>query len=199
MTGLGVLRLVATATAILVLSACAQRGERQDDVSFSPHASLNQLDDWQISGRLALSNGRDGGSGELSWSHQHDSDVLRFHAAFGQGSWRLDIVPQRAMLRLSDGNQYQAPSIEALIDQHLDWNIPVTQLSDWLKGIPSSGPVTQLDLDLDGRIRSMSQSGWRIEYGGYLEVNEHQLPRKITVRRDGQQVRLLIRQWTIDR
>lgn len=193
------IRRLGSALVILSLFACAQQGGRLEESGFTPDPALSALDDWQLSGRLALSNGRDGGSGELNWTHQTDRDALRFHAALGQGSWRLDVDPQQATMRLSDGSAYQAADIEALIETHLDWQIPVTELVDWLKGIPAPGPVTRLDLDLEGRIRSMNQAGWHIEYGGYLDVGALHLPRKIIVRRGDQQVRLLIRQWAIDR
>ncbi len=193
------LALTSMLLAILLAAGCASRPVADSQTGFIADPAVAALDRWQVNGRLALSNGRDGGSGDLEWVHSPYSDELRFHSALGQGSWRLLIGTEGATLVQADGTSLQADSIEALIDQHLEWNIPVSLLLDWIRGIPDETVVQAIDLDLEGRIREMVQQDWSIAYGGYYQIDGLELPRKITVNRDGNRVRLLIRQWTIDR
>ena len=79
------------------------------------------------------------------------------------------------------------------------WEVPVRALSYWVRGVVAPNGNARTRRDREGRLALIRQDRWVVEYGGYLEVEGLSLPRKITATRDGNRVRLLIKQWGIDR
>jgi outer membrane lipoprotein LolB len=59
---------------------------------------LQPLDQWTLRGRLAISDGMEGGSGNLIWQNDGDKTRMSFHGAMGKGAWRLQADPSGAGL-----------------------------------------------------------------------------------------------------
>jgi len=177
-----------------VLASCANR-------SLKPSVKLldsqSQPQDWSFSGRLALANGRDGGSGQLSWEQAGETSELQFVGAFGRGSWQLSVVPGEAVLRLNDGRVYRAGDVKQLIDQHSQWDIPLDALQNWVLGLPANTGKVSTRTDKIGRLEVLVQQGWRVTYNGYYDVDGTWLPRKLYAKKDGNTVRLIVKQWQI--
>ena len=161
-----------------------------------PDAPLADVpDSWRLEGRLALSNGRDGGSGRLEWTHGAGADQMRFHGALGRGSWRLAADESGVSLTLADGRLFRAQNAEALVREELGWDIPVTELRDWVLGRPAAFGDRATRRDDSGRLEVLEQAGWTIRYEGYVEYEGRWMPRKITADRDENRVRLLVTDW----
>lgn len=173
-------------TLIVVVAGCAARQPREP----VPPA----MDSWKMQGRLALANGRDGGSGTLFWEQSPSSTQLQFHGALGRGSWRLAADRSGAVLTLSDSRQFRAPSVSELIERHIEWDIPVDALTHWVLGRPAPG-THQIGHGYDGHIDLLQQFDWTIEFDGYRPISGHVLPRKIVARRGGDEVRLIVSDW----
>ncbi|MDX1570606.1 MAG: lipoprotein insertase outer membrane protein LolB [Xanthomonadales bacterium] len=157
-------------------------------------------DQWQLSGRLALSNGRDGGSGELEWDHGlavPGHDELRFHGALGRGSWRLKVTPDVAVLKTGDGQVQSAGDVSELVEHRTGWRIPVRALAHWVTGNPQPDVAHVPVDDSSSRSESFRQHDWLVTIEGYHQLGDRWLPRKIIARRDGDEVRLLIRSWQL--
>ncbi len=179
----------------LGVSGCALEPPRAEDpVGFDAGAAQN----WRLSGRLALSNGRDGGSGQLEWEQRGEHAELRFHGAFGQRGWRLLTTPSESILNLSTGERFSAARVEDLVREHVGWEVPFDALRYWVRGRVAPDARARTRRDRDGRLALIQQHRWLVEYDGHLRVDGTTLPRKITATRDGNRVRLLIKQWGID-
>ncbi len=162
-------------------------------------AGAELLTDWEFSGRLALSDGRDGGSGRLDWQQRGDRAELRFHGAFGRGGWRLTATREEATLEFADGGRYRAARVEALVRDHVGWEVPVEALRYWVRGLAEPGARATPRYDRSGRLTEIRQHQWNVQYEGSVVVDEISLPRKVTATRDRHRVRLVIRRWGIDR
>jgi outer membrane lipoprotein LolB len=160
-------------------------------------AALAEIQRWSLEGRLAVSDGEDGGSGTLVWQQAPEWTRMVFHGALGRGAWRLSVDPGAAKLELADGRNYRAESVDALVQRELGWRIPVSDLSFWVRGLEAPGPVEGRRLDADGNLVELSQRGWLVEYGRYRDTGGISLPSKMTARRADRSVKLAVRKWSL--
>ena len=96
---------------------------------------VGEISDWALHGRLALSNGRDGGSGQLTWRQGLQEAELRFIGALGRGSWRLQVTAEQAELETAESGLLRAPDVGSLVRDHLGWEIPVDSMRYWVVGM----------------------------------------------------------------
>lgn len=155
-------------------------------------------DQWTVSGRLALSNGRDGGSGTLTWSQDGERGELVFVGAFGRGGWRLTTGPELAVLQTADGQVHHAENVADLVQQQTGWQVPVDALRYWIRGLPQPQSEVRLERRRDGRLSALQQHGWLVRFDGVLQTAPGNPPRKITADRNGHRVRLLVTSWSVD-
>ncbi|MEW5823811.1 MAG: lipoprotein insertase outer membrane protein LolB [Pseudomonadota bacterium] len=157
---------------------------------------LSRLNDWTLRGRAAYTTPTEGGSLSLFWQHQGTQTRLVLTSALGQGGAELLIDPLGASLRDSEGREYSAESADALLQRLTGLPVPVSALSRWIIGLPEDD-ASPTRLDAQGRLRQLESDGWLVQYREYVEVNDHVLPRRLTVEREDLQLRLVIDAWTL--
>ncbi len=179
------------AALLLLCSGCATR---QPTPAIEPLAVPAQ---WELEGRLALANGRDGGSGTLSWSHRDNLSQLAFVGAFGRGAWRLTVTPVSAEIVLNDGQVRRAPEVGELVADLTGWQIPVEALTWWVVGSGQPGFPASEQRHESGYLTALRQHGWQVKFEGRLSAGSGTLPRKITAVRGNDRVRLLVKRWRL--
>lgn len=193
--------------AALLLGACAGRAPREAlpplDAAPAVHqarreAALATRPDWSLQGRVALSNGRDGGSGRIDWQQQDGRYAVALSAPITRQSWRLSGDAGGARLEGLDGGPRVGPDPGALLRQATRWEIPVAALADWVRGLPAPaakhGPA-RIDYGPDGRVARIEQGGWIIGYTAWAAVDGVELPVRLDARRGEASVRLVVDAW----
>lgn len=186
--------------ALLSVTACVTTPPAPglgDDRYLERASALAEVQRWSLRGKLAVSDGEDGGSGTLNWRQAPERTRMDFHGALGRGAWRLSVDPGEAELVLADGRNYRADSVDALVQRELGWRIPVSDLAWWVRGLEAPGPVEDRRLDAEGNLVELSQRGWVIEYGRYRDTDGISLPSKMTARRAERSVKLAVREWSL--
>jgi len=150
-----------------------------------------------LDGKLAVSDGDDGGSGKLEWQSQPGLSELDFRGTLGRGAWRLEIQPGHSVLNLADGASWEASDVSVLVRQHVGWDVPVGALAWWVRGLTAPGRISRQSFDDDGRLTLLSQHGWKVEYQRYEEFSGIALPTKLEARKGKRQVKLVMRNWTL--
>ena len=86
------------------------------------------------------------------------------------------------------------------IVENTGWELPLSALPYWLKGIPSPAyPVESLELDPQTQLLSkLQQDSWEIHYGKYEQFQQFILPTRLDIQRNGTSARLIIRQWRVE-
>ena len=158
---------------------------------------LARYSDWSMVGRLAVSNSEDGGSGHFSWKRNSGESQMDFHGALGRGAWRLHAGTQGAELELADGTVHRADSIDQLVRIQVGWEIPVDELSWWVRGLVAPGGYQERLIDREGNLSELHQNGWTIEFGGYRTFEGMSLPVKLVARQADWKVKLAIRDWEL--
>ncbi len=186
----------------LILNACAT----QKPQIAGPAAEQNyqqrldyllSLSGWTLTGRLAASNNKDGGSGSLSWQQQGSSSQMSFRGTLGKGAWELVALPGRASLRFADGREYSAPSIAQLVTSHMHAKVPVDALSWWVLGMARPDDWADRQLDEEGRMIHLKQLGWDVSFSNYKLSEQVWLPGKLVARNGDHTVKLAISTWTL--
>lgn len=159
--------------------------------------ALGSINWWVLKGRLAVNDGKDGGSGHLNWQKQGQSNYLKFHGALGRGAWQLIADEQGAVLEWANGESYRAASASDLLEEQLGWTIPVPALLWWVRGLAAPGAWSFRQLDEQGNLEQLNQLGWKIEYGRYTEAGSVLMPRSLTARRQSYTVKFAIQDWDL--
>lgn len=157
--------------------------------------SKEGLTHWQAKGKLGIIANGKSKSVSFNWQNSGNFFDIRFHGALGIGSAQLKQDRDGVSLTTSK-DEYHAKSAEALMQDTLGWYAPVSELRHWIKGIGSpQSPVEQNSVAPDGRLLSLEQQGWLIEYQKYHENLSIRLPKKIIVSRDKLKLTIIIKDW----
>ncbi|MEX6501724.1 lipoprotein insertase outer membrane protein LolB [Pseudomonas zhanjiangensis] len=187
---------------IALLAGCAGLGPREslegqgDAAQWKIHrAHIASLDAWQISGKVGIRAPKDSGSGTLFWLQRQDYYDIRLSGPLGRGAARLTGRPGDILLEVANQGRYQAASPEALLQQQLGLNLPVSHLLWWIRGLPAPDSKSRLTLDGDSRLAQLTQDGWQVEYLRYAEQNGYWLPERLKLNGHDLQVTLVIKDW----
>lgn len=187
---------------IALLAGCAGLGPREsvegrgDSAQWKAHkAHIASLDAWQISGKVGIRAPKDSGSGTLFWLQRQDYYDIRLSGPLGRGAARLTGRPGNILLEVANQGRYQAASPEALLQQQLGLNLPVSHLLWWIRGLPAPTSKSRLTLDGASRLAQLNQDGWRVDYLGYAEQNGYWLPERLKLNGHDLQVTLVIKDW----
>ncbi|RDZ27629.1 lipoprotein insertase outer membrane protein LolB [Lysobacter silvisoli] len=152
---------------------------------------------WSLSGRIALSNGRNGGSGRIDWRQDGERYEVALSAPVTRQSWRLSGDAGGARLEGVEGGPRRGPDAATLLRETTGWDIPVAALNDWVRGLRAQGQgPARVDYGADGRPARIEQGGWRIDYrwpeaGGAEPV----LPARLDAVRGEAKVKLIVDEW----
>lgn len=154
--------------------------------------------DWGFAGRVAVSNGRDGGNGRLDWQQAGTGFQARLSAPVTRQGWELsmDFASGQARLDGLAGGPRQGDDARALVQQATGWDLPVATLGDWVRGV-LDGQAQVLARDAAGRPLRALQDGWEVQFGQWYEADGTRpaLPRRIDAVNGPARVRLLVDQW----
>ncbi|WP_342654457.1 lipoprotein insertase outer membrane protein LolB [Pseudomonas sp. F3-2] len=196
------LRHVVVFSLIALLAGCAGVTSREA-VQGQGNASqwrvnkeqLSSLDGWQINGKVGIRAPKDSGSGTLFWLQRQDYYDIRLSGPLGRGAARLTGRPGAVSLEVANQGRYDAPDPETLLKDQLGWQLPVSHLVWWVRGLPAPDSKSRLTLDGGSRLSGLEQDGWQIEYLSYTEQNGYTLPERMKLHGQDLDVTLVIKDW----
>lgn len=174
----------------------------QAQAQLSAHeAAVRLASSWSLQGRVALSNGRNGGSGSLDWRQQGSGYEVALSAPITRQSWRLSGDASGARLEGLEGGTRTGGDPEQLLREATGWEIPVAALSSWVRGARADeavfGPATTA-FGADRRLARIEQAGWVIDYAAWqpqAEAGRAVLPSRLNAQRGEARVRLVVDRW----
>ena len=81
------------------------------------------------------------------------------------------------------------------MESQLGWQLPVSNLLWWIRGLPAPDSRSRVSLDGNGRLATLQQDDWHVEYLGYAEENGLTLPSRIKLEGRDLQITLVIKDW----
>ena len=167
---------------LIALFACACA-----PVALKPPSAV----EFDIAGRIAARHGNDAFTGNLTWRHAQSGDEMLISTPLGQGVARIVREGEAVQLTTADNKQYSAPDAESLTERTLGFRLPLEGLADWVQGRASPDTPARVDKAPDGKLRTLEQRGWKVEYLGY----EGNRPSLMRLAYQGVDLRLAITQW----
>ncbi|GAB1408319.1 lipoprotein insertase outer membrane protein LolB [Thermomonas brevis] len=152
---------------------------------------------WAMAGRVALSNGKDGGSGRIDWSQGVGNAAVTLSAPVTRQSWTLRTGPAGAVLEGVPNGPLAGPDAQTLLRETTGWQIPVAALGCWLRGARAGEAAGQAAIayGADGRPARIEQGGWRIDYDAWGEHAGQPVPTRLNAQRGDDRVRLIVDRW----
>jgi outer membrane lipoprotein LolB len=148
---------------------------------------------WTLTGRIAVSDGRDGGSGRIVWRQDGDRFSIEIKAPVSRRTWRLSGEPGHAVLEGLDGGPRHGTDAESLLRREVGWSVPFAHLADWARGLRGDGGA-QIEFDQDRRPARLHQRGWTVEYRGWNDSSPS-LPTRVFAASGERRVRVVVERW----
>jgi outer membrane lipoprotein LolB len=199
-------RLLALVLVILI-GACSQTPELQvtqeSERSWDRRQQqLVNIDEWEIHARIAILLEDKVYPLVINWVRQQERSLMIMEAPFGQGVIRLQSNTstnknEQFKLTLVDGRVHLGPTPEVLLFNLLGWSIPVSGLKSWIKGLPQSNVDSNYEIYGSGRLKSLQQNGWLINYLDYFSEQEQpqQLPKRLYLKHKNMGIKMAIERW----
>lgn len=155
---------------------------------------------WTMTGRVALSNGKDGGSGRIEWMQGAGRVGLTLSAPITRQSWVLSVDASGAVLDGVPNGPLRGADAAQLLRSATGWDIPVAALGCWVRGARANAaafgqPATEFGVDQ--QLLRIQQGGWTIDYADWKPdaASGTALPARINAQRGDHRVRLIVDRW----
>ncbi|KRA46914.1 lipoprotein insertase outer membrane protein LolB [Pseudoxanthomonas sp. Root630] len=210
-------RILVAGLLALSMAGCATRGPGSDTPVLSDPAALaaarsaqaerqawlEKRSAWSFAGRVAVNANGKGGSGRIDWQQAASAYEVALSAPVTRQSWRLsgDLRAGGGRLEGLEGGTREGTDAEGLLREATGWDIPVASMTQWARGLEDPAVATEAaDYGTDGRLRTLRQRGWRVDYMEWhpADAGQPAMPRRIEARREGATVKLAIDQWQLE-
>lgn len=167
--------------------------EPQLTTELTTMAANQQLQQWQLRGKIGIRQSNEAHSAYLNWRQCGDQFDIRLTGPFGQGAAHLVGNKNSATLMRGEQILIKASSPEQLLDHQLGWSIPVSRLLFWIRGIPDP------DVPFFGISNPIGfkQSNWQLSYPKTLTADSYTLPAKAVAKQSALTVTLVLKQWDL--
>ena len=158
---------------------------------------------WAMTGRVALSNGKDGGSGRIEWTQSAGKARIELTAPVTRQGWALDIDAGGASLQGVPNGPVGGTDAATLLREHTGWDIPVAGLGCWVRGAWASEVAfgeARVAFGADGQVQRIEQAGWTIDYTDWrMDAGSGvEMPSRVIALRGENHVRLVVDRWGAD-
>lgn len=157
-------------------------------------ARLVQIDRFTLQARVS-SGGLFGIKGNLHWRQAPDGFEMRVAGPFGVGAATITGRGEEVEIRTAK-KTFTTRDPEGDIKSRLGWTFPVSHLRYWVLGQPAPGSRAEFGLDQAGRVVSIEQDGWTLEYGEYQRAGAMELPRKFEIANSEIRLKVIADTWS---
>jgi len=196
------LRSAAILIALAALAACAPVRVRETAATSASQdareAALAPRTHWQIEAHISVSDGRDGGSGDLVWQQNGENYSFTVRAPVTGKTWKLSGDAGQAQLEGVDEQPIRGRDPERLLRERLGWDVPLAALGSWVRGLRASGAHAEVQYDAQNLPAVLVQDGWKIEYRSWFDDSQPPMPRKVFADRGNARVRMAIDSWSFE-
>jgi outer membrane lipoprotein LolB len=188
---------------MLLQTACGFLNTKKTAI-VTEFTSNNTIQQWLLKGKIGIRSQQQAHSTYLNWQQCGNHYDIRLSGPLGQTKAHLYGVSQRMLSQKLESHKpvahlsqqhtqpITASNPDQLLFQQLGWNIPVTQLFYWIRGIPTPDH-TYHPYD-DG----FQQSGWQLSYPKSTTTNLYTLPAKVIAKHPQLQVTFILKTWDLN-
>ncbi|MFT7472781.1 MAG: outer membrane lipoprotein LolB [Kiritimatiellia bacterium] len=187
--------------AIVLVSACTTvppPAEENSDWT-RQRDQLQDFDSWELRGRVNVRYDNESHTPRINWLQQNVEYHIRLWGTFNAGNTLIVGRPGYVTLE-NDGETVDASSPEELILRQMGYELPVSQLNYWIKGLPSPDSDFQLSFNELNQLTTIEQADWTINLSDMRQYGPISLPRRVELTRPRNDIRLRFigLNWTTD-
>ncbi len=158
-------------------------------------AVLAKIQSWSLSAAVSVKQNNNTTIASVNWRQQGPSNYqILLSGPLSMGTIKITGEPNKVTLWKSSKQHYEATSPEELMEQQIGWQIPITNLYYWIRGIAAPGPFTGRE-DKEHRVIYIEQQGWKIIYPEYIRVGKIDFPHKMILSYPNLGVKIVIKRW----
>ncbi len=198
------IRFFLLSTLILLLSSCASFSKIKPASDAASQAlqqqhlkSLIAIQKFTLNGRIGVQTEGKGFSGGLNWLHDNANDDITLRSPLGGQVASIKRTSAQVTLEDAKGHVISAANAETLTQNALGWKLPLAGLADWSLGRPTNSTIQASTWDEQGKLSTLKQDGWEIEYQNYADNNGVFLPSKILLKSEKVNLKLLVENWDL--
>lgn len=181
-----------------LLTGCQSLPQRPTSDGVRQEIELHRISHWQAEGKIAIQMASDRQSASFKWTQDKDNYDVHLFGPFGQGTTWLRRTSRKVTLENPKTGIHQASSPENLMHEVLGWQVPVSNLQYWLRGLPAKKPrPTALARDPAGFLTDLQQEGWQVAYSRPKDFAGWWLPTRILAERDDLRLTIVIKNWQL--
>jgi outer membrane lipoprotein LolB len=184
----------------LWLAGCATTATnpQNQNVSWDSRVqTLSGIENWDLKALVSIRSQNDAGSASLNWQQHNQDYSLQLFGPLGTNSFKLEGAPGHVILQNPQGQIFKAKSPEQLLTQQTGWNLPVSDLYYWIRGLPVPTLPAQKRFDAYNHLSELTQQDWKIQYLRYTATTHGDLPNKIFITSPQLNVKIIINEWNI--
>ncbi len=184
----------------LLLTACATTPRMDAPINNDwgqRQQVLESMTLWEFTGRIGVRDDKESHSSRVRWQQRGEDYVINLWGTLNAGATEITGTPGRVVLQQEGKDALTASTPEQLVYEQLGYELPVAQLSYWIKGIPAPGASSEPAFDIDNRLISLQQSGWQVEYLGYTSYATESLPTRIRIQKSPLRLDFVRLDWTL--
>ena len=184
---------------LFLLASCAtvpiQNEPLNQNISWNTRQSqLNSITEWKLQGAVALATAHGGQNASMTWQQDNGDYQIDLFGPLGVGHTTLKGNANSVVL-LANGKTTQANSPEMLMQAVLGWQLPISHLYYWVRGIPAPNLAKTMTFDPYHHLMTLSQQGWTIQYQRYSNVQGIDVPTKILLKNGEVRAVIVISDW----
>ena len=158
---------------------------------------IQSFEKWSFTGRLGLRIPKRSGSMSIEWLQNDQQYTIYIDGPFGVSLAHIEGNEQLVSALVPDGDRVVGRTPEYLMYQLTGWDLPVSNLKYWVRGLPAPGNDAQISLNNAGIPEKISQQGWNIEYLRFDDGNGVSIPSRIRASSGDIQITLIVSDWQL--
>ena len=162
-------------------------------------STLADIHHWDLQAVVGIQNKikNENVTANLKWQQVNNTYTIQLFGPLGAGAAKLTGTPGHVTLETSDGKTYKAATPEELLGQQTGWNLPVSNLYYWIRGLPVPNVAATKQFDAYHHLTELEQQGWQIHFMRYTSINQIDVPDKIFLNNPQLNVKIVIKDWKI--
>lgn len=162
-------------------------------------AALQALDDWSLTGRVAVAAGGEGFSGGVEWRQSGERAEIELRGPLGGTSLAISVAGDAFSVRDAKGGRIDGDEARRYVAEQVGGPLPVAELRYWLVGAPAPGGAAHETVAPDGGVAALDQAGWQVRYLRYTEVGGERLPSRIEMQSESLRLKFSVSGWRLAR
>ncbi len=197
-TSLGRASIIAGLSGILLSCAGAVRMDAPVISEWDARkAVLESLSEWEFTGSINVRDADEAHSSRIRWRQNNELYRINLWGTFNIGATEVNGKPGEVRIDQEGEEPIITDTPEQLLYDRIGYELPVTELNFWIKGIPAPGPSQELSFADNQQLLSFVQAGWRVDYLGYTNFGQQTLPTRIRVQKPPLRLDLIRLNWTL--